>query len=159
MTIIRQEVKTVLGNRLRLHGCDDKISGQKKAVSMEISKLQQETEKNRRCLTSLLENLNTGVLTTAEYTELKAEYTQRINEATGRVQQLLERQRALESLVERYADLADLMAAVGEDAVLSARLVEQLIERVTVNGPNDISVQFRFESGFEDVLGVLNDEQ
>lgn len=51
------------------------------------------------------------------------------------------------------------MAAVGEDAVLSARLVEQLIERVTVNGPNDISVQFRFESGFEDVLGVLNDEQ
>ena len=159
MTIIRQEVKTVQGNRLRLQGCDDKIAGQKKAVSMEISKLQQETEKNRRCLTSLLENLNTGVLTTAEYTELKAEYTQRINEATGRVQQLLERQRMLESQVERYANLADLMAAMGEDAVLSARLVEQLIERVTVNGPNDISVQFRFESGFEDVLEVLNDEQ
>lgn len=51
------------------------------------------------------------------------------------------------------------MPAVGEDAVLSARLVEQLIERVTVNGPNDISIQFCFESGFESVMEVLNNDQ
>lgn len=155
MTLIRQEVETVLGNRLSLQEYDSKTANQKKTISMEISKIQQETEKNRLCLTSLLENLNTGILTTAEYTELKADYTQRISEATGRVQQLLERQRVLEAQVKRYTNLTDMMAAVGRDAALSARMVEELIERVTVNGPRDVSVQFKFESEFE---GVLADE-
>ena len=60
--------------------------------------------------------------------------------------------------MERYATIADRLAAVSEDTALSALLVDQLIERVTVNGPNDISVRFTFESGFERVMEVLADE-
>ena len=60
--------------------------------------------------------------------------------------------------MERYASLADRIAAVNGDTKLSALLVDQLIERVTVNGPDDISVQFTFESGFERVMEVLENE-
>ena len=31
---------------------------------------------------------------------------------------------------------------------LTARLVEQVIERVTVSGPGDLAIQFRFEDSF-----------
>ena len=54
--------------------------------------------------------------------------------------------------------MADRLTGVSKDSKLSALLVEQLIERITVNGPEDIAVQFRFESGFERVAEVLENE-
>ena len=54
--------------------------------------------------------------------------------------------------------IADRLACISKDSKLSALLVEQLIERITVNGPGDIEVQFRFESGFERVAEVLENE-
>ena len=44
------------------------------------------------------------------------------------------------------------------DTALSSLLVNQLIERVTVNGPDDVSIDFAFESGFERVMEVLGNE-
>lgn len=49
-------------------------------------------------------------------------------------------------------------AAVDKDTALSARLVNQLIGRVTVNGPEDVSIDFAFESGFDRVMEVLGNE-
>ena len=56
-----------------------------------------------------------------------------------------------------YISIADRLDGISKDSKLSALLVEQLIERITVNGPEDIAVQFRFESGFERVAEVLED--
>ena len=41
---------------------------------------------------------------------------------------------------------------------LMIAIVDQLIERVTVNGPNDVSIKFSFEGGFERVMEVLGNE-
>ena len=60
--------------------------------------------------------------------------------------------------MERCTSMADKLAAVDKDTTLSALLVEQLIERVTVNGPDDVSVKFSFEGGFERVMEVLGNE-
>ena len=59
--------------------------------------------------------------------------------------------------VAEYISIADRLAGISQDSKLSALLVEQLIDRITVNGPEDIVVQFRFESGFERVAEVLED--
>ena len=123
-----------------------------------LPKLSQETEKNRTFLFNLYNNFVKGIITKTEHGELRERYERKISEAVERVQELQERQAALEQQVERYATLADRLAAVNEDTALSALLVDQLIERVTVNGPEDISVQFTFESGFERVREVLADE-
>ena len=158
LTIIRQETENVIGDNLRLQRCGGKLSEQKAEVEKEISKLRQETEKNRTFLFSLYNNFVKGVITKAEHSELRERYERKISEAVERVQQLQERQTTLEQQMERYATLADRLAAVKEDTALSALLVDQLIERITVNGPEDISVQFTFESGFERVMEVLADE-
>ena len=64
----------------------------------------------------------------------------------------------LERQMERCTSMADKLAAVDKDTTLSALLVEQLIERVTVNGPDNVSVKFSFEGGFERVMEVLGNE-
>ena len=157
LTIIRKHAEVVMGTHTRLEQQDHKITAKKAEMTAEISKLQQETERNRVFLTSLYENFVTGILTGAEYHEMKAGYTQKIETAVLRVQQLQSKQKALENQMERYTDIAKRLAAVSEDTALSALLVNQLIDCVTVNSAEDIHVKFKFESGFERLMEVLED--
>jgi len=60
--------------------------------------------------------------------------------------------------VKHCACMADKLAAVDKDTTLTALLVDQLIKRITVNGPEDISIDFAFESGFERIREVLADD-
>ena len=89
---------------------------------------------------------------------MQEDYNRKISGAVERVQQLQTRQSEQERQVARYTSMADKLAAVDKDTALSALLVEQLIERVTVNGPDDVSVKFSFEGGFERVMEVLGNE-
>ena len=75
-----------------------------------------------------------------------------------RVQQLQTRQSELERQVQQYTSMADKLAAVDKDTALSSLLVNQLIKRVTVNGPDDVSIDFSFDGGFERVREVLGNE-
>ena len=99
-----------------------------------------------------------GVLTQTEYFELKEDYSNKISGAAERVRQLRAQQSELERQLEEYTGIADKLAAVGEDTELTAQLVAKLIQRITVNGPEDVSVDFTFDSGFERVREVLADE-
>lgn len=109
-------------------------------------------------LSHLFENLVSGILTQTEYLEMKEGYSQKISTAVERVQQLQEQQRTLEQQMEQYICLADRLAAVDSDTALTDLLVDQLIERITVNGSEDVSIRFRFESGFERLMEVLDNE-
>ena len=110
------------------------------------------------CKRAVYESFVKGILTRTEYLELKETYNQKLHSAAERVQQLQARQFELERQVEQYASLADKLASVGEDTALSALLVEQTIERITVNSSDDISIDFTFDSGFERVMEVLCNE-
>lgn len=97
-------------------------------------------------------------LTEEDYRALKAGYEGKVEAAAERVRQLQSGQAELSKQVTDYISLADRLAEIDKDPHLSALLVEQLIERVTVNTPEDISIQFRFESGFGRLPEVLEDE-
>lgn len=158
LTIIRQEAEVVMGEALRLKRCDNKIATQKAQVDQEIAELGRQTQKNKTIRAGLYENFVKGILTRAEYLEMQEDYSQKISGAVERVQQLQTRQSELERQMECCTSMADKLAAVDKDTALSALLVEQLIERVTVNGPHDVSVKFSFEGGFERVMEVLGNE-
>ena len=158
LTIIRQKAEVVIGEALRLKRCDNKIATQKAQVDQEIAELGRQTQKNKALHSGLYENFVKGILTKAEYLEMREDYSQKISGAVERVQQLQTRQSELERQMECCTSMADKLAAVDKDTALSALLVEQLIERVTVNGPDDVSVKFSFEGGFERVMEVLGNE-
>jgi len=158
LTIIRQKAEVVMGEALRLKQCDGKIAAQKVQVDQEINELGQQTQKNKAIRAGLYENFVKGILTRAEYLEMQEDYSQKISGAVERVQQLQTRQAELERQMEHYTSMADKLAAAGRDMTLSALLVNQLIKRVTVNGPDDVSIDFSFEGGFERVMEVLGNE-
>ena len=158
LTIIRQKAEVVMGEALRLKQCDGKIAAQKVRVDQEIAELGQQTQKNKAIRAGLYENFVKGILTRAEYLEMQEDYSQKISGAVERVQQLQTRQAELERQMEHYTSMADKLAAAGRDTTLSALLVNQLIERVTVNGPDDVSIDFSFDGGFERVMEVLGNE-
>ena len=158
LTIIRQKAEVVMGEALRLKRCDGRIAAQKAQVDQEIAELGRQTQKDKALLAGLYESFVKGILTKAEYLELREDYSGKISGAAGRVQQLQARQSELEQQVARYTSMADKLTAVDKDTALSALLVNQLIQRVTVNGPKDVSIDFAFESGFERVREVLENE-
>lgn len=158
LMIIRQKAEVVMGEALRLKQCDGKIAAQKAQVGQEIADLGQQTQKNKALLAGLYESFVKGILTKAEYLEMQEDYNRKISGAVERVQQLQTRQAELERQVAQYTSMADKLAAVDKDTALSALLVNQLIGRVTVNSPDDVSIDFAFESGFERVMEVLGNE-
>lgn len=148
LIVIRQKAGAVMGSGLYLKRQDSKIAAKKAAVDREIDQLRGETEKNQALLKGLYENFVTGILTRAEYLELKEDYSGKVQTAVERVRELQAQQSELEALVKDCASLADKLAAAEKDKALTARLVEQVIERVTVSGPGDVAIQFRFEDSF-----------
>ena len=158
LTIIRQKAEVAMGEALRLKQCDGKIAAQKAQVEQEISELGRQLQKSKALHAGLYESFVKGILIKMEYLEMREDYSQKISGAVERVQQLQTRQAELEQQVKRYTSMADKLAAVDKDTTLSALLVNQLIERVTVNGPDDISIDFAFESSFERVMEALGNE-
>ena len=158
LTTVRQKAEVVMGEALRLKQCDGKIAAQKVRVDQEIAELGQQTQKNKAIRAGLYENFVKGILTRAEYLEMQEDYGQKISGAMERVQQLQAEQSELERQMERFTSMADKLAAAGRDTTLSALLVDQLIKRVTVNGPDDVSIDFSFDGGFERVMEVLGNE-
>ena len=156
LIVIRQKAGAVMGSGLYLKRQDSKIAAKKAAVDREIDQLRGETEKNQALLKGLYENFVTGILTRAEYLELKEDYSGKVRTAVERVRELQAQQSELEALVKDCASLADKLAAAEKDKALTARLVEQVIERVTVSGPGAVAIQFRFEDSFNRLARSLH---
>lgn len=147
-----------MGKNLQIKQKDAKLAAQKADVEKEILKRCQEAASNRSFLISLYENLVTGILTSDEYRTMKAGYEEKLTAAVERMQQLQTQQMELEKQVNTYSSLADTLAEICKDSALTAPLADQLIERITVNGPEDITIRFQFEGGFEQIDEVLANE-
>lgn len=158
LTIIRKEAEVVMGNCLRLKQSSGKLEQDKAEISREISKLRRSAADSRKYLTGLYENFVSGILTAEEYQTLKTNYEGTIAAAAQRVQTLQHQQAERDAQVTEYISMADRLASISKDSKLSALLVKQLIDCISVNGPENIAIQFRFESSFEHVAEVLNDE-
>lgn len=156
--VIQQRAEIIIGNRMKLESRNQRIAADKNAADKEIIKLCQKVENNQVFLAGLYENFVSGVLTKAEYAEMKADYRKKIIDATVHIRQIQKCQRELEKQMAEYILLADQFAKVNSDTALTEQMVDQMIERVIVNSPSDITVHFRFESGFDRVQEVLSDE-
>ena len=157
LSYIRHEAEIVMGNSLRLKQQDKKIAAQREQMEREIAALQREADRARTYLAGLYENFITGVLTQAEYREMKTDYNQRVMDCVERVHALQKQQSTLEKQTAHYLSLADRLASVQKSKDLTADFISQVIECITVNGAEDISVKFAFESDFDGLMEVLRD--
>lgn len=155
-SFIQKKAEAVVGNALYLKKQNPRIIAQKRAAETEISALQKEAEKNRKFVAGLHESYVSGLLTRDEFLEMKADYSRKFDSAVARVQQLQEQQSKLKKQAQEYTCLAEQLAKVNSSTELTSQLVNSLIDRITVNSPEDIVIDFRFESGFEELMEVLH---
>lgn len=156
--VILKEAQTITSNQFLLEQKGGKISLHFEQMGRETARLQRKVETNRKYLSGLYESFVGGLLTAAEYTEMKADYEGRIAKAVQETQRLMVQQKELETQTRQYKSLAERLSSVTQDTELTAQLVDQIIERVTVFNSTEIKVDFRFHTGFERVMEVLADE-
>lgn len=158
LTVLQKEAKIVIGNSQRLKLRGGWAASQKAEAECEIAELSSEIKRKRADRRNLYQSFVSGLIGEREYMASKERYNQEIHQAAERVRVLRERQCLLEHQIEEYFALVDQLAAVKRRTKLTADLVERMIERVTVNSPEDISVQFRFSDVINGLMEVPGDE-
>lgn len=158
LAIIRQKAEVVLGNELRLQGQSKAFSDKLDKAEKEIAKLEHEAAIANKFMSGLYESLVSDLITQSEYLEMKVGYSKKVEELLGEIQRLREQQSTLVQQAKEYNSLADMLAKVDSNTELTAQLVNTLIERIVVNSAEEISIDFRFDSGFDELMEVLGDE-
>ena len=137
-----------------LSGLDKPSSGSltydgKDKLKIQMSAKRQEIEKTRRLIRGLYENFVQGILTNDEYFELKADYEYAINALSGEIEVFEKSMDSLDNQLARYRAMEKDAKTLAQDHVLTAELIERLIERIEIDHERNIHVTFRFKNEFQ----------
>ncbi len=149
LDILKRELAAVLGDYALLLK-DNMQKHEKEAASREkINRAKLQLNQGRELLQTLYENLMNGVIDSEEYFDLKATYEKQMQAAQKELafyeKQADVRQKQAEKCKDLEKDEQELLSG----GVLTAALIERLIERITVYPDKQVDVKFTFRAEFE----------
>ena len=145
-SILEKELAVALGMSLPLFQLEARQKQEKDKLKAQMSTQRQEIEKKRLLIQGLYENFVQGILTGEEYFELKTGYEQSIHELSGGIEALEKSMDVLDSQLIRYREMEKDAKSLAQDHVLTAELIERLIERIEIDHERNIHVMFRFKN-------------
>ena len=148
-TILEKELSVALGMSLPLFQLEARQKQKKDGLKSQMSAKRQDIEKQRRLIRGLYENFVQGILTSEEYFELKAGYEESITVLSGDIETLEKGMDALDDQLVRYRAMEKDAKSLAQDHVLTAELIERLIDRIEIDHERNIRVSFRFKSEFQ----------
>ena len=148
-TILEKELSVALGMSLPLFQLEARQKQKKDGLKFQMSAKRQDIEKQRRLIRGLYENFVQGILTNEEYFELKAGYEESITALSGDIEALEKDMEALDDQLVRYRAMEKDAKSLAQDHVLTAELIERLIDRIEIDHERNIRVSFRFKSEFQ----------
>ena len=147
--ILEKELSVTLGMSLPLFQLEARQKQKKDGLKSQMSAKQQDIEKQRRLIRGLYENFVQGILTSEEYFELKAGYEESITVLSGDIEALEKGMDVLDDQLVRYRAMEKDAKSLAQDHVLTAELIERLIDRIEIDRERNIRVSFRFKSEFQ----------
>lgn len=147
--ILEKELTVALGMSLPLFQLEARQKQEKDKLKIQMSAKRQEIEKIRRLIRGLYENFVQGILTNDEYFELKADYEHAINALSGEIEVFEKSMDSLDNQLARYRAMEKDAKTLAQDHVLTAELIERLIERIEIDHERNIHVTFRFKNEFQ----------
>lgn len=132
--ILEKELTVALGMSLPLFQLEARQKQEKDKLKIQMSAKRQEIEKTRRLIRGLYENFVQGILTNDEYFELKADYEHAINALSGEIEVFEKSMDSLDNQLARYRAMEKDAKTLAQDHVLTAELIERLIERIPCHG-------------------------
>ena len=149
LDILKRELAAVLGDYALL--LNDNMQKQEKeaATREKINQAKLQFNQSRELLQTLYENLMNGAIDSEEYFDLKAIYEKQMQAAQKELafyeKQADVRQKQTEKCKDLEKDEQELLSG----GVLTAALIERLIERITVYPDKQVDVKFTFRAEFE----------
>ena len=147
--ILEKELSVALGMSLPLFQLEARQKQKKDGLKSQMSVKRQEIEKQRRLIRGLYENFVQGILTSEEYFELKAGYEESITVLSCDIEALEKGMDALDDQLVRYRAMEKDAKSLAQDHVLTAELIDRLIDRIEIDHERNIRVSFRFKSEFQ----------
>ncbi|MFR3948458.1 MAG: recombinase family protein [Ruminococcus sp.] len=147
--ILEKELTVALGMSLPLFQLEARQKQEKDKLKIQMSAKRQEIEKTRRLIRGLYENFVQGILTNDEYFELKADYEHAINALSGEIEVFEKSMDSPDNQLARYRAMEKDAKTLAQDHVLTAELIERLIERIEIDHERNIHVTFRFKNEFQ----------
>ena len=151
---LQKKVELVLGKNMYMYKREQALISELETVKAESISLQKSVGENKNFYRNLYENYALGNITATEYKDMKAGYDEKIQHTLSTIRELEDKQKQYAYQIERNADLSQSAKAVNENTVLTAELVNKLIDRITVDSSRKIHIDWSFESGFSKIVSL-----
>lgn len=109
-----------------------------------------EIAQTKRFIQSLYENLVSDVITPEEYTQMKADYAEKLKELTQKAGDLQETKEKRQQDIEIYETLTEAVTKTLENRTLTAFLVEQLVERIEVLPDKTATIYLKYRNKLQE---------
>lgn len=146
--ILEKELTVDLGKSLPIIQMEAKQKQERHTLQSNISAARQNIDKYRKLIRGLYEDHVQGLLTGEEYHALKSNYEEKIALLSDEVKSSENAINALDAQLARYRSMAKDAEILKRDHVLTAALIDRLIERIEITHDREIRINFRFRGEF-----------
>lgn len=147
---LRVQIDLALDLEQTLKRVQGQGSFQKKCreLSENIARVQKEAKRNTALRSSLFESYCDHTLTETEYLSMKAEYDRRAQELAAELKQLeAEKKKYTHDLSPQNEWIVSLKK-YRKEKTITRKMAEELIQRITVSGYNEINITWNFQDEF-----------
>ncbi len=146
MVMLHQQNKLMTGHYQSLLRQHDTISEDTALVATRKDIVQ-----TKHLIQSLYENLVSDIITPEEYSQMKADYTEKLSQLTQQAGNIQEAKQQRRQAVEHYQTLTDAVTKTLADRKLTALLVEHLVDRIEVHRDKTATIQLRYRQQLKEV--------
>lgn len=148
LTILYQESEAIAGKSPLTGQAETTLCSQRKELQHRLSQARSASDTGKGYFRTLYESMVSGIITTQEYKTMKAEYEEKIKQAAVSARALERRITQVEQELQQVRQLPATGREIAQADKLTAPLVEQFIDRITVYDAQTVEIRFRFEDVF-----------
>ena len=154
LTILHQESEAIAGKSPLTGQAEAALRAQRKDLQRQLAQARSTSDMGKGYFRTLYESMASGVISTQEYKTMKAEYEEKIKQAAVSARTLERRIAQVEQDIQQVRQLPATGREIAQVDKLTAPVVDQFIERITVYDPQTVEIRFRFEDVFSLVKEV-----
>lgn len=148
LTILHQESEAIAGQSPLTGRAEAALCSQRKDLQRQLAQERGASDTGKGYFRTLYESMASGVITTQEYKAMKAEYEEKIKQAAVSARTLERRIAQVDQELRQVRQLPSTGREIAQSDKLTAPLVEQFIDRITVYDAQTVEIRFRFEDVF-----------
>ena len=153
ISVINTQVKIAFDESLESQNNHHEIDSVIQEFQSEITALKLEIDRNRRMFKSLYENHISGNITAEEYNYMRENYESSTKNNLTRIAEIENHCKEIEKQAAEKHEISELISSTESD-VITAELIERLVDKILMFSDRTIEVKFKFEGKFTSVKEV-----